>query len=295
MIIVPLFGGLGNQLFQYAFLRASSISLDRRPVLDATALPSGKGRHRRSFELHYVKGPKDLRFLGSMSDKSPELVRAFASFSGRKLACALARRTLFEDSGRDTLVDFHQIPAAVARCYGYWQSHLYFTSIADEIRAELTPSVDSEGRVSHILNSVAGRETIAVHVRRGDYAEVGRIRAVHGVVNARYYKAGVDRAAGSMSESPLVLVLSDDPEWAIRNLSFDVETLHVERTAPLLPTESLALMSRTHHHVISNSTFSWWGAWLAEHPDQRVFYPQRWFAERAVDPAFRFPANWNAL
>jgi len=117
----------------------------------------------------------------------------------------------------------------------------------------------------------------------------------HGLQSPAYYRRAVGSILGSIDGSATVIVTSDDPSWVARELRFDVPTVHAELEAPLSTVDSLALMSRCDHHVISNSSFSWWGAWLASSAGQQVIYPQNWLVDRAVDAAFRFPSTWRAF
>jgi len=294
VIIVPLFGGLGNQMFQYAFLRAASSELDRMPVMDLTVLPTGRSPYRRYYELGSFSLHPTVRRLGLTSDQRDGFARKTLMRAGDTFRRSLSRVTVHEDLKVDRFVDFETIPSLLSVCSGYWQSHRYFENIADAIRKELTPRIDARGRVSSLLSLANGRETITVHVRRGDYASNDRIRQVHGVLSASYFRRGVRRIVETLTSSPLAIVLSDDPEWAAENLSLDIETVHAELEFRLSTVDSLALMSRTQHHVLANSTFSWWGAWLAEHPNQHVIYPEPWFASRSVDETFRFPKKWQS-
>lgn len=293
MIVVTVMGGLGNQMFQYAFGRAASLALDRELVLDLTSMPTGRGPHLRSWDLPRlpISAVRQVGAPRSFSEKGKP--RPMLRMLGR-VSRSIVRTWLVQDPACDGVLAYSQLPRPVAFCYGYWQSPRYFEQIEHVVRSELTPPLSASSEGFSLLRSVEGREVIAVHVRRGDYVTDSRVAAVHGGLDHRYY-AGAIREIAEGLHRPVALVFSDDPAWAVRNLDLEIETVHAEVCGPLSSVETLGLMARCAHHVIANSSFSWWGAYLATSPHQRVAYPRRWFADRPIDSASRFPAHWRAF
>lgn len=280
-------------MFQYAFGRALSIKLDRSFALDLTMMPTGAPAYLRAFELAALNLDKRTRMFGrprtpasSTSTARPQVARV-----GSLVRHGL-RRWLVIEPREGVMLKAEDVPWRIAICIGYWQSHRYFMGVEKEIRSELTPPVAARSRSAEILDSLRGTETILVHVRRGDYASDAETHAFHGLQSATYYERAVTSILERVTGRASVVVLSDDPEWAATNLDFGVQTVHAERSGTLSSMEALALMSRCSHHVISNSSFSWWGAWLASHGSQQVIYPTRWFAGQEVDRTHRFPSEW---
>ena len=280
-------------MFQYAFGRAASLLLDRELVLDLSAMPTGRGQHIRSWDLPRLPIAPLRQMWGAgvrVSPKRPR--RALGKIT------ALARKTLtpwrVEDPPEDQLLSFSRIPKPFAICDGYWQSHHYFDRRSESIRRELRPANDLSGVGRRLLRRIEKRESIAVHVRRGDYANNPAVAAVHGALSSGYHRRAVKRIADDLGDA-VALVFSDDPEWTIENVRLDIETVHAEATESLSAVETLALMAHCNHHVIANSSLSWWGAYLAGAESQRVTYPDRWFLDRPIDPAFRFPQHWRPL
>lgn len=292
MIVVTLMGGLGNQMFQYAFGRGLAHRLGRRLVLDLSMLPSGAPPHQRVYGLgdlpisRTVTSLAAFRFRTSL-DKPRPRVRAASDVLRRRLGRFVVR----EESTEQRLPDA-RIPHRIAICVGYWQSESYFCDIASTIRDELTPRIASGSAVARLLGSMGSSARILVHVRRGDYAIDPRTRDFHGLQPASYYSDAVTRILSATRDDAIALVLSDDPEWAQQNLRMPIEMRHVEFSHRLSAVEALGLMSRCEHHVISNSSFSWWGAWLAQHSEQRVVYPAKWIRDYDVNKFFRFPGQW---
>jgi hypothetical protein len=96
-------------------------------------------------------------------------------------------------------------------------------------------------------------------------------------------------------QDPCFFVFSDDPRWARGNLAVDGPVTFVDHNGPEQHYEDLRLMSRCRHHVIANSTFSWWGAWLGAHPDQMVIAPKRWFASGTRQTQDLYPPRWLTM
>ncbi len=299
MIVVSILGGLGNQMFQYAFGRAMATNLDRRLVLDLSRMPTGEPPFLRRFDLAQLSIAADVQMVGGggrrMSREQHGNVRVR---HGHRLVAAaskhLLRRWWVDEPIGDVVLDSAEIPDGLAVCHGYWQSPLYFDDIATNIRNELRPPLKKSSLAHEALVKCADRQTVAVHVRRGDYFRDMQTNAFHGVQDASYQAAAVESIAAKLGEDVVALVLSDDPTWAQEALDLGIETMHIEARQSLSALESLALMSRCQHHVIANSSFSWWGAWLAEHADQHVVYPELWFADQEIDTLFRFPRHWRS-
>lgn len=294
MIVVTLKGGLGNQMFQYAFGRGLAEAHGRRLCLDLSMLPTGNASHLRAYELsRFPISDQTLTVGGRGLDAEGSADRAFVQRVGKRIRRRLSPWLIKERDGEKLFVS-DAIPRPIAVFVGYWQSHHYFSAIAEQIRRELTLRVPGSGPVARLLAETDGRNRIGVHVRRGDYVAVANVRDTHGFQSAAYFQRSVARISALCESEPVVIAVSDDPRWVADNIDFGVETLHAELQGPLHPTEALSLLSCCDHHVISNSTFSWWGAWLAEKPRQQVIYPSRWFVEREVDPSFRFPSHWKS-
>ena len=294
MIVVTLMGVLGNQMFQYAFGRGLATRLQRRLVLDLSMLPSGAPPFQRTYGLRDLSIDKSVwRFaehrFGTLREEPRPRIQAL----GTTLRSRMSRFIVREPSSEHRLPDT-AIPSSFAICVGYWQSESYFSDIASTIRRELEPSVPDESAVTRILRLSDTKTRILVHIRRGDYAESERVQQVHGLQPVNYYGNAVQLILGAISDDAQALVLSDDPEWARENLKLPIETQHVEVGSRLTAAEGLGLMRRCEHHVISNSSFSWWGAWLGQHSEQIVVYPRQWFKTRDVVTSFRFPAQWVA-
>jgi len=294
MIVTTIMGGLGNQLFQYAAGRTVALRTGRRLVLDATPMPTPFDGGLRAFGLPELP-IAPVRIIRRPGRAGRELAPSVNALRIRNLARGLLRaRAVIEPETHDELVDLTDPPGPICALIGYWQSHRYFVGAEDVLRAELTPPVPTGSAVASVLDRLAGQDIIALHVRRGDYVSRPDVAGRIGALPIEYFRRGAEVVAASC-DRPAFAVLSDDPDWTAEHLRLDAPMLHVEADRRLAPLEVLGLMSRAEHAVIANSSLSWWGAWLAEHPGQRVVAPSQWFASRPIDPAHRFPAAWTAI
>lgn len=272
MIAVRLMGGLGNQLFQYAAGRRLAIKHETELVLDL-----GWIRH----ESHTVTTPREFELepFNLAADRVEFDPREVASWDGRQRW--FSRRsglTVVRQREGDMRVDSRVLQAGNdVLLIGYWQSEQYFVDIRDVIRAEL--------EVGSIRADVGAT---AVHVRRGDYVAHEQTGAFHGVLPERYYRDALELVT-QRSGSSRFSAFSDDPDWVERELA---PSLGLELVRNGTPYDDLRRMAGCQHHVIANSSFSWWGAWLGEGEASVVVAPARWFADPTVDTTSVIPDRW---
>lgn len=177
---------------------------------------------------------------------------------------------------------------------GNWQSERYFDEFADLIRADfqlagpLTPERELLAKV------IRASSAVSVHVRRGDYVSSPTVNAYHGTCEPDWYDRAKARLDQLAPEAEYV-VFSDDPGWSRENLPSFAGALFVEPSSDRRDEQDLYLMSLCRHHIIANSSFSWWGAWLDPHPDKVVIAPRRWFRTKGHDPRDLIPCRWISL
>ncbi|TCT03964.1 alpha-1,2-fucosyltransferase [Aquabacter spiritensis] len=278
MIVTRLAGGLGNQMFQYAAGRALALRRGTELRLDLSGLDAPGARA-------YGLGAFRLTAPAAAAGDLPPARRSWADrLLGRP------RRRLVEASLR---FDPAVIAAPDGTCLdGYWQSERYFLDQDAPIRADFTLRAPPDEANAALLDRIAGTTGICVHVRRGDYAADPQVRAVHGTCGPDYYRAAlgllIDRLGGDLT----AFVFSDDPDWTRAHIALPVPTVYVTHNAADRPHEDLRLMQACRHHVIANSTLSWWGAWLGEKPGTLAVAPTRWFASPDRDARDIVPERW---
>ncbi len=280
MIQVRLFGGLGNQLFQYAAGRALALRVGTELALDLRALDG--------WVSHAVYGLEAFAIKARVSGVALPPVRGGLAYALWRAGLTKGPRLLREArSGFDA-----RVLAAPDDSYlhGYFQSEAYFADQAAPLREELRHRSAAKGEGAVWLARIRqdGR-AVSLHVRRGDYlAEADR----QGICDAGYYARALQAVADAAGITPRVYVFSDDPVWAARNLSFGLETHVVSQGGSEDPAEDLRLMSACRHHIIANSTFSWWGAWLNPAAEKVVVAPARWTQRDGAVERGICPAGW---
>lgn len=286
MIYARLFGGLGNQLFQYATARALSLRLGTSLGLDLRYLPPPP--HHLSYALHHFAVQAQTEPPGLPPHRTQTL-RHLAWRAGLGSPRFLRERGL-------------GVNAAVMQSgdgvylHGYFQSEQYFADHLPRIRDELRITTPPDARNAEWLDRIRqDPRAVSVHLRRGDYVAVAKAGETHGTCDAAYYARAIAHLREATGSAPRAYVFSDDPDWVRANLQLDAEMEVVGHNGPTAHYEDLRLMSACRHHIIANSTFSWWGAWLDDRPGKTVIAPQRWFAtDRLVNPDI-LPADWVRL
>ena len=275
MIVAELAGGLGNQLFQYAAARTVADRLGTELGLDIRTCRAADSRA-------YALGPYAIR-AHVVPDDDLRGLRTHRPLRWMLTTGAIERiGTLFRPAALSHFARVIEGRARYARLEhvtdgswlaGYWQSERHFAAAGDRLRADLAVlALSKEGAA--LEAHVVGMECpVAVHVRRGDYAMVPSTRAYHGLCSVEYYRAAMDRIRATLPRSRFVF-FSEDPDWVTQSLGAEADLI-VRLHDGQRPHEDLHLMTRCRAHVISNSTFGWWGAWLAGSP--RVIAPARWF------------------
>ena len=196
---------------------------------------------------------------------------------------------------------FHYDPAFEAlgsqtALFGYFQSERYFSAIAGSLRDWFSPREPFGGAAADVLSRIeASRLPISVHVRRGDYLNPGAAE-FHGILGETYYREALGRLEAGVGPEAELFVFSDDAAAAEQALNFVPKSrLNHVCGDPERPWEDIGLMARCRHHLIANSSFSWWGAWLNRSPDKVVVAPRAWFAPaelKKLNTADLYPPGW---
>lgn len=181
-----------------------------------------------------------------------------------------------------------------AHLTGYWQSEKYFKPIREMLLREFTLAADPCPHAAKLLERVQDLPSVAVHVRRGDYARNPRTNEFHGQCPIEYYQEAVQRIADRVAD-PSFFVFSDDPDWARDNLKLGWPTTYVTHDGGCSPHHDMWLMSHCSHHIIANSSFSWWGAWLCRNDGKVVIAPARWFRDAKHNTDDLIPEGWTRI
>jgi len=262
MITIRVSGGLGNQMFQYAFGRAKAL---KNKSEFRIFFEHGKSSAKRDFLLENFNIKSETAEKLKIKDKLFKITEEEYTFSQK----------MYDIS------DGYFV--------GIWQSEKYFKDFENEIRADFVLKNDLSVKASEIKNVIASTNSASIHVRRGDYALDERVNKKHGLVPLEYYARATAYTTGKIV-SPKFFVFSDDIAWAKANLSLPPSAVFVSGNG-ISECEEMVLMSLCKHNIIANSTFSWWGAWLNQNKNKIVIAPEKWFASGA-DESDLIPENW---
>jgi len=188
-----------------------------------------------------------------------------------------------------------EINKAPRDCYlaGYWQSEKYFQDAEPIIREDFTFKIPMASRNEQIAEKIAQANAISLHVRRGDYVNNPHTKATHGICSPDYYRDAIGYMAKQI-ENPHFFIFSDDMPWVRSQMKLDFPCYYIEHNSGAESYNDMRLMSMCQHHIIANSSFSWWGAWLNPYPNKIVIAPRKWFANNS-DTDDLIPPGWIRL
>jgi hypothetical protein len=288
MIIVKLKGGLGNQFFQYAVARQLAEIHNAKVKIDVSFF--------ETYDLHaYSIAPFNIQENIALTHEVAALRVQKRRFLSRAVN-RLLRKSPGPSPSYIREKHFHFDPDILKlpdNVYldGYWQSEKYFKGISRIIRQEFrvkTPQANKDKEIAEC--GIAHSESVSLHIRRGSYV-LPPYNSYHGTCPLEYYLGSVEYIAQRVRE-PHFFVFSDDPTWARDHLSLAHPITLVEHNGADKDFQDLRLMSQCKHHIIANSTFSWWGAWLSENPQKIVIAPRKWFNEAPLDTRDLIPSSW---
>jgi len=312
MIAARIMGGLGNQLFQYAAARRLAFHRNVPLVLDLSSYAGGMDV--RPKELHSFRRSVALfNFHISATEATPEdlalcrdrfittrplhrVIRLLRRLWPNLLCPAshVREQSLAFDANVLELPDGTYLD-------GYRQSWKYFSDIASVIRKELQPR---DGQLSQYADKylscirASNGTVVSVHVRRGDLAHAAEVLGNTSIVqNAPLGLDYINAAMARFPSNTTFLIFSDSPKdigWCQANIKGSNLAFSVNHS----DIQDFILMSRCDHNIISNSTFSWWAAWLNLAPTRRVIAPIKWFDQRSRYIAAindLMPSEWEQL
>ena len=252
-------GRLGNQMFQFA----STLGISDRTSLEA------RFPIENCFRLQ-ASGPFDPKSGTNMQVKCDLLdcfeinPSYFIPERHLELSKIYSEAIFGYDAGTESITDGTSL-------YGYYQTEKYFSHIREKILKEFSFKQhikDFAGiYMENIRKSNKDSQIVSIHVRRGDYV---MFPDHHPTCTKDYYSKSIEEFE---IESTIFLVFSDDVEWC-RNEFTDPNYIICDLQDPYV---ELCLMSLCDHHIIANSSYSWWGSWLNINPNKKVIAPSRWF------------------
>ena len=290
-VIARIEGGLGNQLFQYAASRSLADRLGCGLQLDIQAIHLNSDRPFQLDKYNTRADILDVAQVIELPDARSSRLGRFKSRLSQSLPSVFSFPAFWPNSfAFDPRFDRISNPSYLV---GYWQSERYFKwnreLLLKDIQLVTTPKIGVE-----YLKQIKAANSVALHIRRGDYVSNESAAAIHGTCDLSYYTRALQELSKRISDIQL-FIFSDDLEWSRRNLQYDFPMIFVDNSDQESSLIDLELMRHCKHHIVANSSFSWWGAWLAQTPHQLVYAPKRWFSDSNIDATDVVPQHWVRL
>ena len=284
MVIVNIKGGLGNQMFCYAFAKALSIELDDIKIDNFSFFKKSKihGGYQldklniiiNSATIEQIKLLRGSNFFNKKVNiiKHKHLVIPYLNFN----------ENLLKLKG-DLYLD------------GYFQSEKYFSNIRSELIKDFKVKnqiTESAQKIKQQINRA--KKTCSIHIRRGDYLDQ-KNSSIYTLVDVNYYNNAIKIITEKEPET-CFFIFSDDIEWVKKNVK-PINCFYIEKNSERNPCEDMHLMSLCKNNIISNSTFGWWGAWLNQNQNKKIIIPKRWFFDEKLNIQIRglLCENWIKL
>jgi len=186
--------------------------------------------------------------------------------------------------------DFLELPEDVY-LEGYWQSAKYFKNLVGIIRREFTPRKELDASNEHISEKTCESNAISIHIRNGNYIANPQTYNHHGLCPFEYYQMAIDCMVKNISNL-YFYIFSDDPLWIKQNLIVNYPHTYATHNQNIRYSLDLWLMSLSKHHIIVNSSFSWWGAWLCNNSEKMIIAPKKWFNASGINARDLIPDSW---
>lgn len=280
MVIVNLTGGLGNQMFQYAFVKELQ---SRNIKAYSNFYQLGKYRDiEKAFDIEPSKKEKNITFFFSKNLIFRFLRKFFIVhiIEPQKLYSTFDPKYL----ENKRLLLLHYV--------GTWQSERYFENIKKTINGIFEFTNKLSNNTCNWKNKISSSpNSVAIHIRRGDYLKPEYITLFGSICTLDYYYNAINYIKKKVAD-PSFFIFTNDADWVENNLNIKNSFL-VEGNDGEDSWQDMYLMSLCKHAVIANSTFSWWGAYLNKNKEKIVIAPRKWY--NTIEAPDIVPSNWIRL
>lgn len=284
MKLVTLSGGLGNQMFQYAFYLALKVS-DRNVFVYKNKILNYA--EHNGYELDRLFGIEkrcenlwvtDLFAIKGLGNVFKHIV----------FPVKVRERVLHDFSVYGSWLKY--VPFYGVHLVGYWQSERYFEQVKDVVRKTfIFDERKVSGQTKACLDKLSVENSVSIHVRRGDYLLAINMQTLGNICDIFYYRKAIS-FIGEKVNNPTFYIFSDDIKWAKENLLLPDNAVFVDWNTGKGSWQDMFLMSKCKHNIIANSSFSWWGAWLNNYENKIVLAPDRWL--HSVPAPDIIPESW---
>lgn len=296
MVVVRLMWWLGNQMFQYALGRHISLKNNEKLYLDLSGLLSGKEKKTTQRDCDLFQLSIDAQVLEKnhvdFAYTIPSLLKFYSKkIFGRYPYSIVQERGIWDIivdklgkySGRFNFRSSLLSPKKNTYLIWFWQSYKYFEDIRDVLLKDFQAQSFTK-KNADFLTSIQPKTMVSIHIRRGDYDD-----AYHWFCSLDYYQRAIEYVMKRFGKVYFI-VFSNDIARCKKHLDISNAT-YVDWNTGLDSYQDMILMSKCNHNIVANSSFSWRGAWLNQHPDKVVIAPNHRF-KVALDTSDLIPKDW---
>ena len=286
MIIVKIIGGLGNQMFQYAFYK-SLLAKGIEAKVDITDFKNYKLHN--GYELEKIFNVKPQKATVDECLKLGKPKNNLLNRVLRKLNINKNKKSYYEQGAIESLQYLPDNYDFTKDMYlnGYWASYKWFENIDEEIRKDfifkISLDIENKSIASDILNS----NSVSLHIRRGDYLKYDIYQGICTIDG--YYNKAIDYISERV-ENAKFFIFSNDIDWCYQNLKIE-NAYYVTNNLGINSYKDMQLMSLCKHNIIANSSFSYWGGHLNQNPTKIVVCPHK-FLNLDYEKDDVFPESW---
>jgi len=288
---VMIYGGLGNQMFQYAL----NVALNQKGNKSTISLSTFfyNFHHKNGFDLNNafkLNLPFSIKFyyfllrfgrIFYQNNISAKILERFITQYQKKTNHIYKEKEEF-------IYDGNVFKQDSSLLIGTWQAEEYFKDIREAVLKEFVFNQPKDSINKKLTKEIQNCNSVSIHVRRGDYFSADWANT-HAVLKDENYYINSINYLNSKIENAHYYIFSDDISWVKQNLKFKRCTF-IEHNTNKYSYIDMYLMSLCRHNIIANSTFSWWGAWLNKNPNKIVVTPKQWLIDKSCEGIF--PPSW---
>ncbi len=298
-ILSRLWGGLGNQMYQYALAKKLSIINGNLPIkFDLTYFDN----YYRPYELNKLNVKAELaskediflfdngtldKKLGLLIEKIPWI--RVKDYIRKPFSYVYTEKNIRFDA---------EVLKLKGKVYlkGYWNSYKYFEGIRDTLLKDFSFKAEMNDANKSMVNEITSSEkSVSLHIRRGDYLTTNGAREYfRNPFKDGYYDRAISWIEKKLN-NPEFFIFSDEPDWVKENMKLNHKTTIVDINSGENSCWDLKLMSLCKHNIIANSTFSWWAAWLNQNQNKIVIAPKYWNNDKNFSIDDLIPTDWIIL
>lgn len=289
MDVIVICNGLGNQMSQYAFyLMKKKINKDTYYIYDKRSSNTHNGyelkrlfnideNNRYNYFLYFI-----FRILSIEK-------YAFISKKIRYILNKFNLRIIDENPNYDFNINYLQCATGIRFFYGGWHSEKYFSPIKELLLNKYSFKIENnDNYTNNLIKKISNTNSVSVHIRRGDYLSNKNLSTFGSVCSVEYFKKAISKIE-TLVNDPHYFIFSNDFEWVKENLNLTNCTF-IDKNTGTESWKDMYLMSNCKHNIISNSTFSWWGAWLNTNQDRIVISP--YYFINNIETKDIYPSEW---